>query len=45
MRTGKAELSGLADHSNMPEEAGYKKGGVAIVYSEMGAGQRLSEMP
>lgn len=45
MRTGKAELSGLAEHNNIPVEAGYRKGGDAIVYSQLGAGQRLSEMP
>jgi hypothetical protein len=45
MRTGNAEMSGLAEHNNMHVEAGYKKGGDAIVCSELGAGQRLSEMP
>jgi hypothetical protein len=45
MRTGKAELPGSAVHNNIPVDAGYKNGGDAIVYSELGAGQRLSEMP
>ena len=45
MRTGNAELSGPAEQNNIPVEAGYRKGGDAIVYSELGAGQRLSEMP
>jgi len=47
---GKAELPaqapGYSEHKNVPMESGYQKGGGdTSVYSGLGAGQRLSEMP